>query len=193
MNKFLSFELFEHGYSTNNKAVDELFGKCIDIYHAVNEWSKTRSSESSRVRWVTGEKGEKDAKREIEWWLGGIETGEVKNLYDKIIDGIEIPGLFFSNQGFYNIKVATDFPTQFDSNVVINVNIGHDGEKIVLSISSGYPNQTKKIEDSIEAYLKEHCDFEFKIGDLTLIEYMEKNKGRTAARKFGFNPKHSHE
>lgn len=193
MSKFLSFELFEHSHSSNNKAVDELFKKCTDIYHAVNAWSKIKNSETSRVRWVTGEKGEFEAKREIAWWLGGIEDGEVKNLYDKIINGIEITGLFYSNQGFYNIKVSTNIPTQFDSSMVINVNIGHDGEKIVLSISSGYPNETKKIEDSIEAYLREHCNFEFKIDGLTLIEYMEKNKGRTAARKFGFNPKQSHE
>ena len=63
--------------------------------------------------------------------------------------------------------------------------MGHDGEKLVLCVFSGYP-ETKKIENDIQKLVEKHFDPEFKIGGMTILQYLHDKRGFIASKRFGF-------
>jgi hypothetical protein len=220
MNKFLDFKLFEEHHSRNTATVEALSKKCKELYELVEKWVFSYQTTADSKIDITkisdsGSSGSSGSfvSRNIEWWLGGLEDGKLKNLFSGETNEFIIKGLFMSHQGFFHISIDTDMYVRYSSGagrgsvidvyskdrsgeshlITININLGHNGENLVVCVNSGHPSKTKDIEKSLKDYLIKTFDPEFKIGGLTLIEYIEKNKGRAAARKFGFDPKYNHE
>jgi hypothetical protein len=165
--------------------------KCIELFDVVIEWSKVHDvqvtyEDKTDVRKV---------KAEIKhfnvgwWWLSQAIAGKKDTLYSmhsdfQKMDGIIIPGLFISSQGFFNIKIITRMASKFGT-IYINVNLGHNGENLVVGVGSGHP-ETKQLEASLEKYINEHFDPEYKIDGMSLNDYLHKKRGDISGKKFGF-------
>lgn len=183
MRRLLTFELFEH-YSSNEKAVEELYNKCKQLNELVKKWAVSESKWKSNIKEVFD--SSKMKRETLKWWLGAIEKGEKKFIYDKPVFKSLVSTLFMSDQSFYTVFVKTDLgPEDYPDikDVTITVNLGHNGKHLVFGVVSAW-KETRQMEQSLIGYLLSNFDTEFKLDGLDIEDYFHEKRGAIANKKF---------
>lgn len=179
--RVLSYQSFHYNDVVEN-ARKELYQRSQNFTDIVREVVSKKNSTTARI---SGMGSSNTAKT----WFDNMLMGRRGVLYNG-----KTHDRFFADDEILHIQHIVALNFNFTSSIAsgsrmgagtVFVDLGHDGENFVIAITSTNRKESYKLEEIIFNHLKDTYDPTYKIGDVTVRDFMEKYKGRAARKKFG--------